>query len=55
MVPAARSRSIHEYTFRAATQIETGAPALEWVNKGVFVSVGARDPAGVTYDTYLVA
>ena len=45
----------HEYTFRAATQIETGAPSLEWVNKGVFISVGARDPAGVTYDTYLVA
>jgi hypothetical protein len=45
----------HEYTFRAATQIETGEPSLQWVNQGVFVSVGARDPGGVTYDTYLVA
>jgi muconolactone delta-isomerase len=45
----------HEYTFRAATAIETGEPSLEWVNKGVFVSVGARDAAGVTYETYLVA
>lgn len=44
-----------EYTFRAATQIETAEPSLEWVNKGVFVSVGARDPGGVTYETYLVA
>lgn len=45
----------HEYTFRAATQIETAEPRLAWINKGVFVSVGARDAAGVTYETYLVA
>jgi muconolactone delta-isomerase len=44
-----------EYTFRAATRIETGEPSLAWVNKGVFVSVGAREAAGVTYETYLVA
>jgi hypothetical protein len=44
-----------EYTFRAATKIATAEPSLEWVNKGVFVSVGARDPTGVTYETYLVA
>jgi muconolactone delta-isomerase len=44
-----------EYTFRAATQIETAEPSLEWVNKGVFVSVGARDVGGVTYETYLVS
>jgi muconolactone delta-isomerase len=43
------------YTFRAATQIETAAPDLDWLNKGVFVSVGARRPGGVTYETYLVA
>ena len=30
------------YTFRAATRIETAAPDLDWLNKGVFVSVGAR-------------
>jgi hypothetical protein len=36
-----------EYVFRAATQITTGAPALDWLNKGVFVSVAARQPVGV--------
>jgi Protein of unknown function (DUF3237) len=44
-----------EYTFRTSTQIETAAPGLEWLNKGVFVSVAGRRPAGVTYETYLVA
>jgi hypothetical protein len=44
-----------EYTFRTATQIETGAPELDWLNKGVFVSVGGRQVAGVIYETYLVA
>ena len=29
-----------EYTFRTTTQIETAAPALDWLNKGVFISVG---------------
>jgi muconolactone delta-isomerase len=44
-----------EYTFRAATQIETAAPELDWLNKGVFISVAGRQPAGVIYETYLVA
>ena len=44
-----------EYTFRAATHIAAAAPALEWLNKGVFVTVGGRAPAGVVYETYLVA
>jgi muconolactone delta-isomerase len=43
-----------EYTFRTATQIETAAPALDWLNKGVFVGVGGRQPAGVVYEIYLV-
>ena len=43
-----------EYTFRAATQIETASPDLDWLNKGVFVSVGGRQAAGVIYETYLV-
>jgi hypothetical protein len=43
-----------EYTFRASTQIETGAPELAWLNKGVFVAIAARAPTGVIYDTYLV-
>ncbi len=43
-----------EYTFRTATQIETAAPHLDWLNKGVFVGVGGRQPAGVVYEVYLV-
>jgi len=44
-----------EYTFRTATRIETALPALEWLNKGVFVSVGGRRPGAVIYETYLVS
>ncbi len=43
-----------EYTFRTSTQIEATAPDLDWLNKGVFVSVAGRQAAGVTYETYLV-
>jgi uncharacterized protein DUF3237 len=43
-----------EYTFRTSTQIETAAPELDWLNKGVFISVGGRQPEGVVYETYLV-
>jgi hypothetical protein len=43
-----------EYTFRTSTQIETAAPELDWLNKGVFISVGGRQPGGVIYETYLV-
>jgi len=43
-----------EYTFRTSTQIETAAAELDWLNKGVFVSVGERQPSGVVYETYLV-
>jgi len=43
-----------EYTFRTSTQIEAAAPELDWLNKGVFVSVGGRQPSGVIYETYLV-
>ncbi len=43
-----------EYTFRTSTQIETAAPALAWLNRGIFISVGGRSPAGVIYETYLV-
>jgi hypothetical protein len=43
-----------EYTFRTSTQIETAAPELDWLNKGVFISVGGRAAAGVIYETYLV-
>jgi hypothetical protein len=44
-----------EYVFRTSTQIETAAADLDWLNKGVFISVGGRQPGGVIYDVYLVA
>ena len=44
-----------EYTFRASTRIETAAPGLDWLNEGVFISVGGRRAGGVIYETYLVA
>jgi Protein of unknown function (DUF3237) len=43
-----------EYTFRTSTQIETAARQLDWLNKGVFISVGGRQATGVIYETYLV-
>jgi hypothetical protein len=43
-----------EYTFRTSTQIETAAAQLDWLNKGVFISVGGRQADGVIYETYLV-
>jgi hypothetical protein len=43
-----------EYTFRTSTQIETAAPRLDWLNKGVFISVAGRQATGVIYETYLV-
>jgi hypothetical protein len=45
----------NEYTFRTSTQIETSSRELDWLNKGVFMSVGGRRPGGVIYETYLVA
>jgi muconolactone delta-isomerase len=43
-----------EYTFRASTRIETAAPGLDWLNRGVFIGVAARQADGVIYETYLV-
>jgi hypothetical protein len=44
-----------EYTFRASTRIETASARLDWLNRGVFVSVGGRLQGAVIYETYLVA
>ena len=44
-----------EYTFRTSTQIETASRDFDWLNKGVFFSVGGRRQGGVIYETYLVA
>ena len=43
-----------EYTFRTSTRIETAAPALDWLNKGIFAGVGGRQAGAVIYETYLV-
>jgi hypothetical protein len=43
-----------EYTFRTTVSVETSDPELAWVNDGVFIAVGARQPSGVSYDVYLV-
>jgi hypothetical protein len=43
-----------EYTFRGAVKIETGSGSLDWLNKGIFVSVGGRQSGGVIYEVYLV-
>ena len=42
-----------EYTFRTSTQIETAAADLDWLNKGVFISVAGRQAGSVIYETYL--
>ena len=44
-----------EYTFRTSTRIETASRELDWLNRGVFVGVGGRQPGAVIYETYLVA
>jgi Protein of unknown function (DUF3237) len=49
-----RTSTPTEYTFRAATQIETTAPELDWLNNGIFISVAGRQAAGVTYETFIV-
>jgi hypothetical protein len=43
-----------EYTFRTSTKIETAAPGLDWLNRGVFIGVAGRQASGVIYETYLV-
>jgi Protein of unknown function (DUF3237) len=42
------------YTFRTATQIETSAPHLDWLNKGIFISVAGRQATSAIYERYLV-
>src|SRR3954464_5874207 len=41
-----------KYVFRTATQIETRSRELDWLNKGVFISVAGRQQGGVIYATY---
>jgi hypothetical protein len=39
---------------RRREAFETAAPQLDWLNEGMFISVGARQADGVIYETYLV-
>lgn len=43
-----------EYTFRTSVTVETGADDLDWLNRGIFIGVGGRQPGGVIYEVYLV-
>jgi len=43
-----------EYTFRTSATIEAAGRQLDWLNKGVFISVGGRQADGVIYEIYLV-
>jgi hypothetical protein len=43
-----------EYVFRTSTRIETAAPDLDWLNKGVCIGVAGRQPGAVVYEIYLV-
>lgn len=43
-----------QYLFYAVTRIETASPPLDWLNKGVFVTVAGPTAVNVLYETYLV-
>jgi hypothetical protein len=43
-----------EHLFRAVTRIETAAPYLDWLNRGVFVTVAGRTAVNMLYETYLM-
>jgi Protein of unknown function (DUF3237) len=43
-----------DYTFRTSTRIDTANRDLDWLNKGIFIGVGARRYGSVIYDTYLL-
>ena len=47
-------RNVDEHLFHAATRIETAASYLDWLNKGVFLTVVGRTAVNVLYETYLV-
>ena len=43
-----------ECLIHAATRIETAAPELDWLNRGVLVTVAGRTAVNLLYETYLV-
>jgi hypothetical protein len=42
------------FAFRTATQIETASQDLDWLNRGLFISIGGLRPGGVVWDVYLI-
>lgn len=43
-----------EGLFHAATRIQTAAPELDWLDKGLLVTVAGRTAVSLLYETYLV-
>ena len=43
-----------EPLFHATTRIETAAPNLDWLNKGVFITVAGCTAVSMLYETYLL-
>lgn len=43
-----------ERLFHTVTRIETSAPLLDWLNKGVFVTVVGRTAVNMLFEAYLV-
>src|SRR5262249_8398976 len=54
-LPAGEDVDPSEAPSRTSVTIETADPELAWVNDGVFIAVGGRQPSGVSYNVYLVA
>ena len=48
-----RRHPLHAQDGRRHSALRPITPRLEWLNKGVFISVGARH-RGVIYETYVV-
>jgi hypothetical protein len=42
------------HSIHSATCIETAAPDLDWLNRGVFVTVAGRTAVNMLYETYLL-
>jgi Protein of unknown function (DUF3237) len=43
-----------EHLIHTTTRIETAAPDLDWLNRGVFVTVAGRTAVNMLYEGYLV-
>jgi hypothetical protein len=53
--PAAPIANAHGRRFPHLNPDRDRSPDLDWLNMGVFISVGGRQAAGVIYETYVVA